>query len=147
LFLISSGLTQLNSSLAGIDIRLNTTSNQPEWSARGAGSWSPFSPEFRVIICTSQQQTWNQIVYDFTTGAKVQDNIYAGHQSTLPEDNEYVERTYNVPYASISFTFTIKKAGYYLNGNDNQVPVYKNVGDTMECYYYLAYCGESNVFQ
>ena len=33
----------LNNKTPSIDIRLNSETNQPEWSARGADSWNPFS--------------------------------------------------------------------------------------------------------
>ena len=42
MFLISSGLTQLNSSLLDIDLRY-TAANGAEWSERGADTWHPFS--------------------------------------------------------------------------------------------------------
>lgn len=61
---VGSELTQLNNSLTGIDIRLNTSSNQPEWSARGAGSWSPFRGTPSAVYSMQQRASsgtfsWN----------------------------------------------------------------------------------------
>lgn len=43
---ISQANNDLNNSLSGIDIRVNNETGRPEWSSRGADTWSPFKSSF-----------------------------------------------------------------------------------------------------
>lgn len=62
----------LNNSLSGIDIRINAESGEPEWSARGADTWSPFSSSR----------------FDFVTG--VTRNNANSIDFVIPEDGNYI---------------------------------------------------------
>lgn len=66
----------LNDSLSGIDIRINAESGEPEWSARGADTWSPFRNEPVLlwkgtgakqnnITCTFDYSPYTHIRIDF----------------------------------------------------------------------------------
>ena len=66
----------LNESLSGIDIRINAESGEPEWSARGADTWSPFRNEPVLlwkgtgakqnnITCTFDYSPYTHIRIDF----------------------------------------------------------------------------------
>ena len=54
----------LNESLSGIDIRVNDETGKPEWSPRGADTWSPFRNE-PVLLWTGTGGKQNNITCTF----------------------------------------------------------------------------------
>lgn len=156
-------LTELNSSLAGIDIRLNTTSNQPEWSARGAGSWSPFSGKVKgvVMICTYGTYAGSPSGFIINTDG----SSYNGINTSSADLQNHCDWTnsINIGYGSgVSHNITVKNEGYYAatNYNTNTGIVHLNAGDNIKLWQSdgypkagewncgaLIYLGETNPFE
>ena len=156
MFLISSGLTQLNSSLDDIDIRYNSTTGQPEWRERGAGSFVPFSSGSKAeeIIIGSYGSGYRAAIFN-------SDGFWENYSDITPSDiNPHMQSISNPQYGGVGvywYSATVKKAGYFYtagySGTSGSTLLYKNIGDTLICYgensakCCIVYFGETNPFE
>ena len=54
IFVKNSNLSErINSGLSDIDVRYNAETGAPEWSPRGADTWSPFNGNSKIVACFS----------------------------------------------------------------------------------------------
>jgi hypothetical protein len=113
LFLISSGLTQLNSSLQDIDLRY-TSANGAEWSERGADTWHPFSSGVKGFAILGYSSGVSKFLDSDGTyhsevgiGTNVQSNIDVVNSWDLAKNARQVGTANGTMY------FTTTKAGYY----------------------------------
>ena len=171
MFLISSGLTQLNSSLQDIDLRY-TSANGAEWSERGADTWHPFSGAFQSVICIfGSLQAWasNGITVHILNA----DGTYYTKHDSPQNVATFITENSDIVSAQVTRSsgsnyvigFTTKKAGYYFaigstwtSETENGAVQYP-IGDTsFECHtsiygsggrtdFYLSYCGDKNPFE
>ena len=70
----------LNNSLSEIDIRYNSETGSPEWSPRGADTWSPFKKSLKTLKVGYAQNKFYSNTFDVT---RLLPNVY----TELTSDN------------------------------------------------------------
>ncbi len=155
----------LNSSLSGIDIRYLSANGTPEWSPRGADTWSPFSGLPYYLI--AQNYSGNNAIYYDESGfhCNVPLSLYSGgawvYNADLPSFiSEW--KCYGNDGQGATNYITFAKDGYYdiyaanLNASVGYTwylkHIHKNVGDVWSQYikgwtpFIVMYLGETNPY-
>ena len=66
--MLNSNLTErINSGLSDIDVRYNAETGAPEWSPRGADTWSPFKKSLKTLKVGYAQDKFYSTTFDVTS--------------------------------------------------------------------------------
>ena len=142
--MISSGLTQLNSSLNNIDIRY-TSANGAQWSERGADTWHPFSGAIKGLImlsnATNNQPPQTYLITD------EDGTILSGQTQSMADllakmaTASFIQSVSNVGGTNYHFSVTVAKDGYYVfspQTSTTVIPAFYSAGTTITSALYPA---------